>query len=72
MKENARDCTPTPATPIYLLKGRILDGNIRVFNPADGTLLNMIELRAGAGSQAAVVNGRMYMLTDNGQLAAFQ
>ena len=61
---------PTLAGGLLYLGGT--DGLMRAYNPADGSLVRTFDIRGGVASQAAVVNSRMYLLTENGQLAAFQ
>ncbi len=48
------------------------DGVIRVFDPATGGLVNSIAISGGAASQVVVAGGRMYVLSNSGQLIAFQ
>ena len=48
------------------------DGAIRSFSPQDGTPLQTIDLSSGAASHMAVAQGRLYLVTENGQLVAFQ
>jgi outer membrane protein assembly factor BamB len=48
------------------------DGEIRVFDPASGELVNTIAISGGAASQVVVAGGRMYVLSNSGQLIAFQ
>ena len=59
-----------------LAGGRLIvasdDGQIRQFNPEDGALLGATELRGGAASNPVVVNRTLYIVTENGQLAAFR
>lgn len=48
------------------------DGVIRSFNPETGALVGTAPLRGGAASAPVVVNGTLYVVTANGQLAAFR
>ncbi|MEO1563623.1 MAG: PQQ-binding-like beta-propeller repeat protein [Pseudomonadota bacterium] len=48
------------------------DGAIRSFSPQDGTPLETINLQSGAASHIAVAAGRLYLVTENGQLIAYQ
>ncbi len=48
------------------------DGTIRAFDPATGNLVNSISVSGGAASQVVVAAGRMYVLSNSGQLIAFQ
>ncbi|MCY4335102.1 MAG: PQQ-binding-like beta-propeller repeat protein [Litoreibacter sp.] len=59
-----------------LAGGRLLvasnDGLIRSYDPADGTLLGTTPLRGGAASNPVIVDGTLYIVTENGQLTAFR
>ncbi len=59
-----------------LAGGRLLvasnDGLIRSYSPETGALVSTTEIRGGAASNPAIVNGVMYVVTENGQLAAFR
>ena len=48
------------------------DGLMRSFNPENGVLTGTVEIPGGAASQPAIAGGRMYILSANGQLHAFQ
>jgi len=48
------------------------DGFIRAFDPASGELVNSIAINGGVASQVVVAGGRMYVLSNAGQLIAFQ
>ncbi|MGR3289960.1 MAG: outer membrane protein assembly factor BamB family protein, partial [Paracoccaceae bacterium] len=48
------------------------DGQLRAFDPADGTLAYAAELPAGAATRPIVVNGVMYVVSTEGQLLAFR
>jgi outer membrane protein assembly factor BamB len=48
------------------------DGAIRVFDPADGSLIRAIALPGGAASAPAVAGGTLYVVAGNGQLHAFR
>ena len=59
-----------------LAGGRLIlassDGLIRLFNPADGTLITTVDLPRGAASAPIVVNGTLYVLSTKGDLLAFR
>ena len=59
-----------------LASGRLIvassDGNVRLFNPQDGSLIGQAELRGGAASNPAVAGGTLYLVTKRGQLVAFR
>ncbi len=59
-----------------LAGGRLLvasnDGLMRSYDPATGALIGTTEVRSGAASNPAIVNGTLYIITDKGQLAAFR
>ena len=48
------------------------DGKIRSFNASTGAALGSVQIPGGAASQPAIVNGTMYILSENGQLHAFK
>lgn len=48
------------------------DGAMRSFDPADGTLLNTIEIPGGAASAPAIAGGALYVVTTRGELLAFR
>ena len=48
------------------------DGQIRSYNASTGAALGNIQIPGGAASQPAIVNGTMYILSENGQLHAFK
>ncbi len=48
------------------------DGMIRHFDPATGDQIGETAIRGGAASNPAVVGGTLYVVTANGQLAAFR
>ncbi|KAJ55647.1 quinoprotein [Actibacterium mucosum KCTC 23349] len=59
-----------------LAGGRLIvvsdDGQLREFDPQDGTLLKSTKLRSGAASNPVVAGGTLYLVTTNGQLHAFR
>ncbi len=48
------------------------DGNLRGFNPVDGSLANVTILPGGATTRPIVVDGVMYIVNGDGQLLAFR
>lgn len=48
------------------------DRMLRAFNPTSGAQTQSIELPSGAASLPVVAGGRLYLILENGQLAAFQ
>ncbi|MEM9852500.1 MAG: PQQ-binding-like beta-propeller repeat protein [Pseudomonadota bacterium] len=48
------------------------DGFLRSYSPTDGTLTGTVDIPGGAASQPAVAGGRLYVISGNGQLHAFQ
>jgi outer membrane protein assembly factor BamB len=48
------------------------DGLLRSYNPEDGSLTGTVDIPGGAASQPAIAGGRLYILSANGQLHAFQ
>lgn len=48
------------------------DGLVRLFNPADGTLLATADIPGGAASAPALAGGVLYVVGGNGQLHAFR
>jgi outer membrane protein assembly factor BamB len=59
-----------------LAGGRLLvaggDGQLRVFDPADGSMLGGLEIPGGAASAPALAGGMVFVLGANGQLHAFR
>jgi outer membrane protein assembly factor BamB len=59
-----------------LAGGRLLvgsnDDQIRSFDPATGEELGSVPLRGGAASNPVIVDRTLYIVTANGQLAAFR
>ncbi|WP_233252436.1 PQQ-binding-like beta-propeller repeat protein [Maritimibacter sp. 55A14] len=59
-----------------LAGGRVIvasdDGLIRFFDPQSGALTGTTELRGGAAAAPVVVGGRLYIVSERGQLHAFQ
>ena len=59
-----------------LAGGRLIvassDGSLRSFDPASGELLSEVSVPSGAASQPAIVNGVLYVLSQNGQLHAYR
>lgn len=59
-----------------LAGGRLLvasnDGLMRSYDPATGSLVGTTDLKGGAASNPAIVNGTLYIVTEKGQLAAFR
>ncbi|WP_298261951.1 PQQ-like beta-propeller repeat protein [uncultured Litoreibacter sp.] len=59
-----------------LAGGRLLvasgDGQIRSYDPASGAFIGTTDLKGGAASAPAIVNGTLYVVTAKGQLAAFR
>lgn len=48
------------------------DGLLRSYDPVNGTLTGTIDIPGGAASQPAIAGGRMYILSANGQIHAYQ
>ena len=48
------------------------DGELRKFDPENGKLIGSVSIPGGAASQPAVADGTMYVLSQTGQLHAFQ
>ncbi len=48
------------------------DGKIRSYDPASGALVGTTDVKGGAASAPAIVNGTLYVITGKGQLAAFR
>lgn len=48
------------------------DGQLRAFDPKDGTELGSVNIPGGAASQPAIAGGRMFILSENGTLHAYQ
>jgi outer membrane protein assembly factor BamB len=48
------------------------DGRIRVFDPADGSVVRTIDLPGGAAAPPAVAGGTLYVVSRAGQLHAFR
>lgn len=48
------------------------DGLLRSYNPVNGTLTGTIDIPGGAASQPAIAGGRMYVMSANGQIHAYQ
>lgn len=48
------------------------DGLLRSYDPVNGTLTGTVDIPGGAASQPAVAGGRMYILSGNGQIHAYQ
>ncbi len=73
--QKRRDTSYVNYGPI-LAGGRLViassDGQIRHFDPRDGSLLGMTELPGGATSAPIVVDGVLYVVTSKGQLHAFR
>lgn len=48
------------------------DGALNSYNPEDGSLTGTVAIPGGAASQPSIANGRLYILSNSGQLHAFQ
>ena len=48
------------------------DGQLRLFNPVDGTLVGGAEIPGGASAPPALAGGTLYVVSGNGQLHAFR
>ena len=48
------------------------DGLLRSYDPVNGALTGTVDIPGGAASQPAIAGNRMYILSGNGQLHAFQ
>ncbi|MFP3383190.1 PQQ-binding-like beta-propeller repeat protein [Tritonibacter sp. SIMBA_163] len=48
------------------------DGLLRFFNPVDGSLVRTVEVKGGATTEPVVANGTLYVVTRDGNLAAFR
>ncbi len=48
------------------------DGLLRSYDPVNGTLTGTVGIPGGAASQPAIAGGRMFILSGNGQLHAYQ
>jgi outer membrane protein assembly factor BamB len=48
------------------------DGQLRLFNPADGALVGGAEIPGGAATAPALAGGVLYVVGGNGQLHAFR
>ncbi|WP_420003092.1 PQQ-binding-like beta-propeller repeat protein [Arenibacterium sp. LLYu02] len=48
------------------------DGQLRFFDPVDGHLTRMVPVKGGAGTEPAIANGTLYVVTADGQLAAYR
>ncbi len=59
-----------------LAGGRLLvassDGKLRSFDPVSGKLLSEVDIPGGAASAPAIVDGVLYVLSQNGKLHAFK
>ncbi len=59
-----------------LAGGRLIvasgDGGLRSFDPASGQLLSVVDIPSGAASHPAIVDGVLYVLSQNGQLNAYR
>ncbi len=59
-----------------LAGGRLIvassDGGLRSFDPVSGKLLSNVDIPSGAASAPAVVNGVLYILSQNGKLNAYK
>ncbi len=74
-KDKTRRDSYTHFGPI-LAGGRVIvassDGGLRSFDPVSGDLLTTVDIPSGAASQPAIVDGVLYVLSQNGQLHAFK
>ncbi|MCG7628449.1 PQQ-like beta-propeller repeat protein [Epibacterium sp. MM17-32] len=48
------------------------DGRLRFFDPVDGSLNRSIVVKGGASTEPVVANGTLYVVTSDGELAAFR
>ena len=48
------------------------DGVMRGFDPVSGDLVSSIDIPSGAASQPVIVDGVLYVLSQNGQLHAYR
>ena len=59
-----------------LAGGRLIvassDGEMRSYDPVNGDLLGSVSIPSGAASQPAIVDGVLYVLSQNGQLHAYR
>ncbi len=74
-KENRRTAITAHYGPV-LAGGRLVvvssDGLMRLFNPADGTMVGGTEIPAGAAAPPALAGGTLFVPGTNGQLHAFR
>jgi outer membrane protein assembly factor BamB len=74
-KEKTRRDSYAHFGPI-LAGGRLIvassDGGLRSFDPVSGDLISVVDIPSGAASQPAIVDGVLYVLSQNGQLHAFK
>lgn len=74
-RERRRRAVFTHYGPI-LAGGRLVmasgDGQIRMFDPASGQLVQSVGLRGGAASRPIVVNNTLMVVNGNGQLVAYR
>lgn len=48
------------------------DGSLRSFDPVSGQLISTVDIPSGAASQPAIVDGVLYILSQNGDLNAYR
>lgn len=48
------------------------DGQLRLFNPADGSMVGGVEIPGGAASSPALAGGMLFVVNGKGQLLAFR
>ncbi len=58
--------------PLFCLFVASNDGQLRSFDPRDGTLISSVEVPSGATTAPAVSGGTLYVVGRNGQLHAFR
>jgi len=59
-----------------LAGGRLIvassDGGLRSFDPVSGAMLSTVDIPSGAASEPAIVDGVLYILSQNGKLNAYR
>ena len=48
------------------------DGQLRLFNPTDGSLAGQVDLPGGAATPPALAQGLLFIVNTKGQLLAFR